>query len=122
MAMSLKEFNYSTYWYSIRFMAFLITPIAFYLIPYSWFEGTSTIFPFNNIFGAECPGCGTTRAIHSLIHFNFAKAFDLNRMIVVVFPLMGYIWIKTIVGYLYEAKGSIKYLKKISNMEHRLKI
>ena len=42
---------------------------------------------FKTIFGAQCPGCGSLRAIHQLLHGNVAAAWALNRPIVVGLPL-----------------------------------
>ena len=106
-----KENNAQTYWYIERFLLFVSIPVIFYLIPYSIFEGSTTICLFKNVFGVECPGCGTTRAIHQVIHLNFANAFDLNRMIIVVFPLLTYLWIKNTIQYYKEAKGSIGFIQ-----------
>ena len=35
---------------------------------------------FKLIFKIPCPGCGMTRAYISLLHFDFAKAFEYNFM------------------------------------------
>jgi hypothetical protein len=37
--------------------------------------------PFNWLTGLQCPGCGTTRALHQLLHGNFEAAFRLNPML-----------------------------------------
>ena len=42
--------------------------------------------PFRLLTGFECPGCGTTRALHQLLHGNIEQAFRLNPML---FVLMG---------------------------------
>ncbi len=39
------------------------------------------------IFGRECPGCGSLRAAHQLLHGNLAAAWALNKPIVVGLPL-----------------------------------
>lgn len=38
------------------------------------------------ITGFECPGCGSQRAIHQLLHLNIAKAFYHNPLIVLYLP------------------------------------
>lgn len=42
--------------------------------------------PFLLATGLECPGCGSQRAIHQLIHLNFGAAFRYNAFMVVVLP------------------------------------
>jgi len=34
--------------------------------------------PFHAITGAYCPGCGSQRALHSLLHFNIAGVVSFN--------------------------------------------
>ncbi|MDR0332476.1 MAG: DUF2752 domain-containing protein [Dysgonamonadaceae bacterium] len=55
---------------------------------------THTFFPQCMFFvftGFECPGCGTQRAIHSLLHLDFRKAFSYNALMPFLVPyiLMG---------------------------------
>ena len=40
--------------------------------------------PFRLLTGLQCPGCGTTRALHHLLHGRFEEAFRLNPMIFVL--------------------------------------
>jgi len=42
--------------------------------------------PFLLLTGYECPGCGSQRAIHSLLHFDFKAAFRYNALMVPVIP------------------------------------
>ncbi|MFI5180167.1 MAG: DUF2752 domain-containing protein [Thermoanaerobaculia bacterium] len=42
---------------------------------------------FKTIFGAQCPGCGSLRAMHQLLHGNLAAAWALNKPIVVGLPI-----------------------------------
>jgi hypothetical protein len=42
---------------------------------------------FKTIFGAPCPGCGSLRAMHQLLHGNLEAAWVLNKLIVVGLPL-----------------------------------
>lgn len=42
--------------------------------------------------GWDCPGCGSTRAAHQLMHGETAAAFRLNPVFVVGIPLVGLIW------------------------------
>ena len=44
--------------------------------------------PFRFFTGLTCPGCGTTRALHQLVHGHLEAAFFLNPLLVVSLPLM----------------------------------
>jgi hypothetical protein len=41
---------------------------------------------FHALTGLQCPGCGTTRALHHLLHGDLAGAFRLNAMLFAVAP------------------------------------
>lgn len=44
--------------------------------------------PFYVLTGLKCPGCGTLRGIHALLHFRFVDAFRFNPLMVVSIPLL----------------------------------
>lgn len=44
--------------------------------------------PFHAITGLFCPGCGITRALHALVHFDLARAFAMNALVVASLPLL----------------------------------
>lgn len=46
--------------------------------------------PTNKIFGFFCPGCGSQRMIHHLLHFEFYEAFRYNPLLFVLFPFIAY--------------------------------
>lgn len=75
------------------------------IVVYSMFNPSdSPIFPkcpFLLLTGYKCPGCGTQRAIYSLLHFNIVQAFKYNAMLVISIPV--------IVLYLYA-----EYIRKRS--------
>ncbi len=52
--------------------------------------------------GWQCPGCGGLRATHQLLHGNFAAAFQLNPLFVLLLPalalLPGAHWLKRATG------------------------
>ncbi len=79
----------------LSFILILVLPILLYLVPIEWLNKQHTICLFKNIFGIDCYGCGITRAVFSSLHLKFETAFAYNKMVVIVFPLLIYIWIKT---------------------------
>jgi hypothetical protein len=51
---------------------------------------TADFFPpclFRSLFGFQCPGCGSLRAAHQLLHGDLAAAWALNRTVFVALPL-----------------------------------
>lgn len=42
---------------------------------------------FRRLTSLECPGCGMTRATYAVLHGNFAEAFRLNPVGIILFPL-----------------------------------
>jgi len=68
-------------------------------------EGEHSICLFKNLFGIECYGCGITKAVIASVQLDFVRAFKYNKLIVIVMPLMVYLWAKEIVQ-------CIKTLKK----------
>ena len=44
--------------------------------------------PFLMATGLKCPGCGSQRALHSLLHLDFVQAFHYNAFLVLSLPLL----------------------------------
>jgi Protein of unknown function (DUF2752) len=54
--------------------------------------GHYPICPFRALTGYYCPGCGSLRAIHALLHGHVAQAFGYNVLSMSMLPLLGYFW------------------------------
>ena len=52
--------------------------------------------PFYALTGYKCPGCGTLRAIHAVLHFRIADAWRLNPILFAAVPV--------IIGLLFSRK------------------
>jgi hypothetical protein len=53
--------------------------------------GKSGFFPiclFRALTGLTCPGCGSTRAMHHLLHGHFLEAFELNPLLLIGLPFL----------------------------------
>lgn len=44
---------------------------------------------FHQVTGLLCPGCGSLRAVHQLLHGHLGNAFRLNPLLVVALPVLG---------------------------------
>lgn len=42
--------------------------------------------PFYELTGWLCPGCGSQRAIHALLHMNISQAFNFNPLLIIALP------------------------------------
>jgi hypothetical protein len=54
---------------------------------------TSGVFPpcpVRYLLGWYCPGCGSLRAVHQLLHGNLRAAWALNPLTVVLLPFLAY--------------------------------
>ena len=63
----------------------LATALAVYFL----FDPATTPFPrcpFLMLTGLKCPGCGSQRAIHSLLHLDIAAAWRYNALLVLSIP------------------------------------
>ncbi len=75
---------------------FLTCAAAMVLMAVAWVyftldPSTTPIFPhcvFLEITGLKCPGCGSQRAIHALLHGNFSAAWHFNAMMFALLPLI----------------------------------
>jgi hypothetical protein len=100
----------------IKVTGILIIPVLLYLIPLEWLKSQHSVCIYKNITGNECYGCGMTRAIISAMHFQFKNAFYFNKLFIIVFPLLIYIWAKTLLntwfGVVIPFKQQFYLLKK----------
>jgi hypothetical protein len=63
------------------------------VILYTWNPATTREYPrcpFRALTGCYCSGCGSTRAVHQLLHGHIGNAFRLNPLVVLCLPLVGY--------------------------------
>ena len=63
---------------------YLLLCVILYVVITSFFDITCIIKYFS---GVSCPGCGMTRALKSLLVFNFDKAFYYHPLVFLLAPL-----------------------------------
>lgn len=50
---------------------------------------------FHRLTGLSCPGCGTQRALHALLHGDIAAAFSANAFLIIISPLLMFLlWVE----------------------------
>lgn len=72
----------------------LILAVLFFVVDPS----KSVLFPrcvFHSLTGYYCPGCGSQRAIHSLLHFNLAGVVQNNFLLLPAIILIVYHYSRT---------------------------
>ncbi|AIM36689.1 hypothetical protein KO02_08190 [Sphingobacterium sp. ML3W] len=62
--------------------------------------------PFYALTGYKCPGCGSQRAIHDLLNFDFYNAWRQNFLVVIAIP-----YIITGLSFEYNKNPTPKILK-----------
>lgn len=73
-------------------------------------EGVFLRCPSNLIFGIHCPGCGTQRALHHLLHLEIAEALRYNALFVIFFPMMMYGLFLIVYNIVFGTKKTILFL------------
>jgi hypothetical protein len=71
-----------------KILFIIIFGTVFFFIPKDYLGETYPICLFRLLFNINCIGCGTTRAIWSIMHLNFSNAIEYNKLIVITFPLL----------------------------------
>jgi hypothetical protein len=64
---------------------------------YVFEPGRSGFFPpcmFRTLTGFTCPGCGTTRALHQMVHGHLFAAFMLNPLLLIALPFLLYAFLR----------------------------
>ncbi len=59
------------------------------------------VCPFHELTGYSCPTCGTTHALHALVHFRLAEALSYHPVAAVIFSLFTFVaclWIVELVS------------------------
>ena len=73
--------------------ALTIFPVLLWLLPATFFDRTGLeLCPSKYFFDIECFGCGITRAVMHLHHFDWREAVYYNNLVVVVYPALVVTW------------------------------
>jgi len=86
----------------------LIALVALTIIYYRVSPTTSAFFPkcaFLMLTGLKCPGCGSQRAVHALLHADLASAFAHNALLVLSLPYLALLIGARLYVHLYPASS-----------------
>ena len=78
-------------WRKLTIRLLLGVALVAALVIYFVFDPSTMPFPrcpFLMLTGLQCPGCGSQRAIHSLLHFDIAAAWRYNALLVFSIPYL----------------------------------
>jgi hypothetical protein len=83
----------SLFWLAL----YLLTPLIVICLPLRVVETGPSLCLVKHIIGRPCPGCGMTRAAFAAAHGQFQLAWHYNHMVVIVLPLLGWVWLRNII-------------------------
>lgn len=88
------------------FAGLFIIFIVLLFLPATFFDEGQSICLSVVLFDMECYGCGMTRAIQHLIHFDYKAAYEFNILSFVVLPLIAYLIIVEVIKTYKEIRSS----------------
>jgi len=86
--------------------AIIVAPFVLWLLPADTFDDGQSLCPSVLLFGVECLGCGTTRAVMHMHHGEWREALYYNYGVVWIYPLLALIWLAVVLKVL-EVRGWI---------------
>lgn len=98
----------------IKLILLILIPITLLILPANFFDNGKSVCLSVMLLDIECYGCGITRAIMHLIHFDFEEALYYNTLSFVVLPLLIYVWqdlLRKTITQLKEKSFEINKLK-----------
>ena len=60
--------------------------------------------PFFAVTGLHCPGCGTLRGMHQLLHGNLLAAFGYNPFSMLMLPIIGYAFVSALLAATWDRR------------------
>jgi hypothetical protein len=91
------EWSVSRLWMSVAVVLILLACLS---VLHTYNPVNSNFYPpcpFHALTGLSCPGCGTLRALHQLVHGRLLTAFGLNPLMVLSLPFLGYVFFSKVV-------------------------
>ena len=79
----------------------ILAPFVILLLPIDYFDSGESICLSKRIAGINCYACGLTRATMHFVHFDFAGAWQFNKLSFLVVPMLFPLWLKAV----YEIQG-----------------
>ncbi len=78
--------------HQLKIGGLLVIPLILVLLPAGFFDEGQSVCLSVLLLDMECYGCGMTRAVMHLLHFDFQAAWSFNKLSFIVFPLLVFLW------------------------------
>jgi hypothetical protein len=78
----------------IKMAAMILLPFFLFILPKTQFDKGTTTCLFTLLSGYNCIGCGMTRACMRLIHLDVMGALEFNKLSLIVFPILCFLYAK----------------------------
>jgi len=75
----------------------ILIPIVLFALPADFFDHGESVCLSVLILDQECYACGMTRGIQHLLHLDFLKTSEFNKLSYIVLPVLVYLWIKELI-------------------------
>jgi hypothetical protein len=101
---------------TLLFVVFIVLALGFAYFYFNFNPSEYSLFPkcpFYSFTGFYCPGCGSQRAIHQLLHGNILKGLNHNFLII----LLTFVLVYDAIAYLLNNY----YKKSFKNLLHNPK-
>ena len=90
--------------YRFRFVLLGLAALPCLVMVYARNPAEPGFYPpcvFYALTGLHCPGCGTLRAVHQLLHGNLIAAFGYNPYTMLALPVIGYAFLSSLLMSAY---------------------
>jgi len=83
------------------------TPAVLLILGPNFFDNGPTICLSKLIIEKDCPGCGITRAVQHSIHGEWKTAYEYNKLVLIVGPILFILWLKELLNLIkfFREKG-----------------
>lgn len=82
---------------------YILVAITLLVLPADFFDEGPSLCLSQLLADQECPGCGMTRGIQHLIHFDFQAAWSYNKLSFIIFPVLAFIYARSIYRFYKRA-------------------
>ena len=91
---------------SVKIAVAILTGLLYFVVISILGYGIPCIF--RTITGLQCPGCGVSRMLSSMIKLNFKDAFDYHPVLFVSLPFLAVIFGDMLWRYVYHGKCELR--------------
>lgn len=83
--------------YKVQLILLLVIPVILWVLPASFFDTGQSLCLSVLLLNKSCYGCGITRAVQHCLHGEFLIGYQFNPLVVIILPLLIYLWTKLII-------------------------